>query len=226
MSAGFWYAVIEMVKIRVLLAEDHTLVAEGLARLIETEFDLVGKTDNGRDAVLAARQCRPDVVLLDISMPLLNGLEAARQIRAEFPATKIVFLTMHTELAYVAEALRTGASGYLLKRSAVSELGDAIRAAVSGQVYITPQIASRMKEPEHPETMARPQLTGRQREVLQLIAEGFTAKELARQLSISTKTAEFHRAAILQKLGLHGTAELIRYALEHHISGTRSVART
>lgn len=214
-----------MGKIRVLLGEDHTLVAEGLARLIETEFELVGKADNGRAAVQAVAQHRPDVVLLDISMPLLNGLEAARQIRAEFPGTKVVFLTMHTDLAYVAEALRTGASGYLLKRSAVSELGEAIRAAVSGQVYITPQIASRMKESAKPETMTRPKLTGRQREVLQLIAEGFSAKELANQLSISTKTAEFHRAAILRKLGLRGTAELIRYALEHRISGNRSPAK-
>jgi DNA-binding NarL/FixJ family response regulator len=213
-------------KIRVLLAEDHTLVAEGLARLIEAEFELVGKADNGRAAVLAARQHRPDVALLDISMPLLNGLEAARQILTEFPGTKVVFLTVHTDLAYVAEALRTGASGYLLKRSAVSELGDAIRAAVSGQVYITPQIASRMKTSARPETMIRPRLTGRQREVLQLIAEGFTAKELASQLSISTKTAEFHRAAILRKLGLRGTAELIRYALEHHISGSRPLAKS
>lgn len=201
-------------------------MAAGLARLIETEFDLVGKVDNGRAAVQAAGQYRPDVVLLDISMPFLNGLEAARQIRAEFPETKVIFLTMHTDLAYVAEALRTGASGYLLKRSAVSELGDAIRTAASGQVYITPYIASRMKESVRPETMTPPKLTGRQREVLQLIAEGFTAKELASELNISTKTAEFHRAAILQKLGLHGTAELIRYALEHHISGNRSVAKT
>ncbi|MGA3026066.1 MAG: response regulator transcription factor [Bryobacteraceae bacterium] len=215
-----------MGKIRVLLGEDHTLVADGLARLIEPEFDLVAKADNGRAAVQAAAQHRPDVVLLDISMPLLNGIEAARQIRAESPQTKIVFLTMHTDLAYVAEALRAGASGYLLKRSAVSELSAAIRAAVSGKVYITPQIASRLKESARPETMASPRLTGRQREVLQLIAEGFTAKEMASQLSISTKTVEFHRAAILQKLGLHGTADLIRYALEHHISGNRPVRKT
>jgi DNA-binding NarL/FixJ family response regulator len=212
-------------RIRVLLAEDHTLVAEGLGRLIEAEFDLVGKADNGRAAVQAALQCRPDVVLLDISMPLLNGLEAARQIRTELPATRVIFLTMHADLAYVAEALHTGASGYLLKRSAVAELGEAIRTAASGRVYVTPQIASRMKESFRPETMARPKLTGRQREVLQLIAEGFSAKEMARQLSISAKTAEFHRAAILHKLGLSGTAELIRYALEHHISGNRPIPK-
>jgi DNA-binding NarL/FixJ family response regulator len=212
-------------KTRILLVEDHTLVAEGLAKLIDAEFDLIGKADNGRAAVQSVAEHHPDVVLLDISMPLLNGLEAARQIRAEFPETKVVFLTMHTDLAYVAEALRTGASGYLLKRSAVSELGTAIRAAMNGEVYITPQIAGRMKASDRPETMTRPKLTARQREVLQLIAEGFTAKELAKQLHISTKTAEFHRAAILQKLGLHGTAELIRYALEHHISGNKSIAK-
>jgi DNA-binding NarL/FixJ family response regulator len=214
-----------MARIRVLLAEDHTLVAEGLARLIEADFELVGKAENGRAAVQATGQFHPDVVLLDISMPLLNGIEAARQIRAQFPATKVVFLTMHTDLAYVSEALRAGASGYLLKRSAVSELGDAIRTAMTGAVYITPQIASRMRESVRSDIIARPTLTARQREVLQLIAEGFSSKEMAFQLSISPKTAEFHRAAILQKLGLNGTAALIRYALEHHISGYRPVTK-
>jgi DNA-binding NarL/FixJ family response regulator len=212
--------------IRVLLADGHVLVAEGLARLIETDFELVGKVYNGRAAVQAVARHRPDVVVIEISMPLLNGLEAARQIRAEFPETKVVFLTVHNDLADVAAAMRTGASGYLLKRSAVSELGEAIRAAASGRVYITPQIASRMKESPSPETPNRLKLTARQREVLQLIAEGLSTKELAHELSISTKTAEFHRAVISQKLGLRRTAELIRYALEHHIAGHGLHAKT
>ncbi len=204
-------------RIRVVLADDHTLVAEGLARLIETEFELVGKATDGRTAVQQVRALHPDVVLLDISMPLLNGIEAARQILSESPHTRLIFLTMHTDLAYVAEALHAGASGYLLKKSAVSELSDAIRAVMAGKKYVTPEIASRLGQQGGTLRAPSPELTGRQREVMQLIAEGRSAKEIASQLTISVKTAEFHRAAILQKLGLRTTADLIRYALDHRM---------
>ncbi len=204
-------------RIRVVLADDHTLVAEGLARLIEAEFELAGKASDGRTAVQQVRELRPDVVLLDISMPLLNGIEAARQILSELPTTRLIFLTMHTDLAYVAEALRAGASGYLLKKSAVSELAEAIHAVMAGKRYVTPEIASRLGQGGGTMRVPSPELTGRQREVMQLIAEGRSAKEIASQLSISVKTAEFHRAAILQKLGLRTTADLIRYALDHRM---------
>ncbi len=209
---------------RLLLADDHALVIEGLKKLLEPEFDVVGTVEDGHSLVHHVRDLLPDVVLLDISMPLLNGLEAARQALKAAPRAKIVFVTMHSELAYVTEAMRAGGSGYILKRSAASELVTAIWTVLRGGVYITPLI------PQPPDgdsisaalesDAAGSVLTTRQREVLQLVAEGKSTKEAAAVLDISIKTVEFHKTAIMRKLGIHSIAELTRYAIEHRISTT------
>jgi len=205
---------------RVLLADDHALVAAGLSKLLESEFDLVGTVSDGRALVSAAQSDRPDVVLLDISMPNLNGLEAARQIHTAAPECKLVFVTVHSDPAYVAEAFRCGASGYVLKRSAASELATAVREVLNERMYLTPLIASAaletvLRSPDHEPDL----LSARQREVLQLVAEGYSAKEIASILRISSKTVEFHKGLVMKKLDLHSTAELTRYALEHGITG-------
>lgn len=194
------------------MAEDHTLVGEGLSRILREHFNLVAMVEDGLAAVTAVSRFNPDVVLLDISMPLMNGYEAARQIKAEFPNVKIVFVTMHGDLQYVVEALGAGASGYVLKKSAVSELKTAVEEALKGNIYVTPLV------PKWQEALAewKPEtLTARQRQVLQLVAEGNSAKQIAGVLGISVKTAEFHKASIMQKLKLRTTADLTRYALRH-----------
>jgi len=205
---------------RVLLADDHALVAAGLSKLLENEFDLVGAVADGRALVAAVQDNQPDVVLLDISMPNLNGLEAARQIRMASPVCKLVFVTVHSEAAYVAEAFRAGASGYVLKRCAASELSKAVHEVLSEMIYLTPLIARTAVESvfnasAHQSTG----LSARQREVLQLVAEGYSAKEIAGFLKISSKTVEFHKGLVMKKLDLHSVAELTRYALEHGITG-------
>jgi DNA-binding NarL/FixJ family response regulator len=206
---------------RLLLADDHTLVLEGFRKLLESEFDLVGAVEDGRALVAAAQKLRPDVILLDISMPLLNGIEAARQLKKLVPDTKLVFLTMHADPAYVTEAFRVGASGYLLKRSAASELVSAIHEVLKGRSYVTPLATKDMldtflgRAPE-PGRLSR-DLTSRQREVLQLVAEGHSAKEIATILNVSVKTVEFHKARLMRQLSLRGTAELTKYAVQHGI---------
>jgi DNA-binding NarL/FixJ family response regulator len=206
---------------RLLLADDHTLVLEGFRKLLESEFDLVGTAENGRALVAAAQQLKPDLILLDISMPLLNGIEAARQLSKILPHTKLVFLTMHADPAYVTEAFRVGASGYLLKRSAASELVNAVHEVLRGRCYVTPLVT---REVLHsflgpaPKSGASPgDLTTRQREVLQLTAEGHSTKEIAAILNVSVKTVEFHKARLMRQLGLRGTAELTKYAIQHGI---------
>jgi len=203
---------------RILLADDHTLVVEGFRRLLEAEFDVVGVVEDGRTLLTAAARLRPDVILLDISMPLLNGIDAARQLRKTQPEAKIIFVTMHADPAYVAEALREGAAGYVLKRSAATELVTAIRQALRGRTYVTPLV--RGQGWQRPRSRRRStELTPRQREVLQLVAEGRAAKQIAAILRISVKTVEFHKSRIGAQLGVHTTAELTRYALEHGIVG-------
>jgi len=205
---------------RVLLADDHALVSAGISKLLENDFDLVGTVADGRALVAAVRDRNPDVILLDISMPVLNGLEAARQIRKDSPLAKLIFVTVHSDTPYVIEAFRAGASGYVLKRSAASELLTAVHKVLDNNVYLTPLIRSAAVEDffKAPSEQG-PLLSKRQREVLQLVAEGHSAKEIAKTLKISSKTVEFHKGLIMKKLDLHSTAELTRYAIENGIAG-------
>lgn len=202
---------------RVLLADDHSLVLEGLAKLVMEDCDLVGKVEDGRALIQAAQQLEPDVIVLDISMPQLNGLEAGRQLKKLLPSIKLIFLTMHADPVYAKEAFHLGASGFLLKRSAASELSQAIHAAMKGQYYVTPAIAKdflgSLTQQMPAAQVETNSLTPRQREVLQLIAEGHSTKEIATILNVSAKTIEFHRTRIIRELDLHSTAELTRYAI-------------
>jgi DNA-binding NarL/FixJ family response regulator len=206
--------------IRVIIAEDHTLMAQGLRKLLECEFESVTIVGNGRELIDSVAVSNPDVALVDIVMPLVNSIEATRRLRKTSPATKVVIVTAHADPQYVVEAFRAGASGFVLKSCAVSELVVAIRAVLSGQTYITPLLAHRAVATAAQESAPGPVLTSRQREVLQLVAEGCTAKEIANVLKLSVKTAVFHKMAIMEKLGLRTTAELTRYAMEHGIATT------
>jgi DNA-binding NarL/FixJ family response regulator len=206
-------------KPKVVLADDHTIVTEGLKALLAAEFDVVATVDNGRAAIKAVRDFSPDVVILDISMPLLNGIDTAREIRKFDRKTEIVFLTMHNELSYVQEAFGAGASAYVIKHSASNDLILAIRRALMGRTYITPGVAKNGVDALRGSRRARAssQLTSRQREVLQLLAEGRSAKEAAAILNVSSRTVEFHKYRILQQLGLRTTAELTQFAIRHKI---------
>jgi DNA-binding NarL/FixJ family response regulator len=177
---------------------------------------------NGRQLLDLVAANKPDVVLIDIGMPLLNGIEAARRCAKISPSTKVIIVTAHNEPQYVVEAFRAGATGFVLKRCALSELVNAIRLVLSGHTYVTPLVADRAVEAARDAAAAGPALTTRQREVLQLVAEGCTAKEIANVLKLSVKTAVFHKMAIMDKLGLRTTAELTRYALEHGIATATS----
>lgn len=208
---------------RLLLADDHMLVVEGLRKLLEDDFSLVGAAPDGRALLADVAKIQPDAVLLDISMPVLNGIEAARQLKQAHPGIKVIFLTMHADPEYVREAFRAGASGYVLKRSAASELVSAIREVLAGRPYVTPFITKealgRLLAAKDRPGSTSSRLSTRQREVLQLVAEGHAAKEIAAILSVSVKTVEYHKSGIMQKLGLRTTAELTRFAIEHGIVG-------
>jgi DNA-binding NarL/FixJ family response regulator len=208
---------------RVLLADDHGIVVEGLKSLLDPEFDLVGAVQDGRALVEATEQLRPDVIVADISMPLLNGIEAVRQIRKKDKQVKVIFLTMHPDVTYAASAFEAGASGYVLKHSAPSELVIAIHEALKGHTYVTPIIAGELMgayREGFAQKTAHVELTSRQREVLQLLAEGKSAKEISRILNISTRTVEFHKYRVMEDLGIKTVAELVRYAVKHGIVGT------
>jgi len=212
-----------MKRARVLLADDHGIVVEGLKSLLEPEFELVGAVQDGRALMEAAEQLRPDVIVADISMPILNGIEAVRQIRKKDKQVKVVFLTMHPDVTYAASAFEAGASGYVLKHSAPSELVIAIHEALKGHVYVTPVIAGELMgayRKGFAQKTANVELTSRQREVLQLLAEGKSAKEIALILNISTRTVEFHKYRVMEDLGIKTVAELVRYAVKHGIVGT------
>jgi DNA-binding NarL/FixJ family response regulator len=207
-----------MSKTKVLLADDHTIVAEGLRSLLEGEFEFVGTVGDGRALLDAARNLKPDVIVADISMPLLNGLDAARQLKRDGVTAKIVFLTMHAEAHLAAEAFRAGASGYVLKSSAGEELIAAIHEVAKGRAYVTPLITkdvlSFLMGAARQQRQPAVKLTPRQREVLQLIAEGRTMKEVASILDISVRTVESHKYEMMEALGVQTNAELVQYAIK------------
>ena len=199
---------------KVLLADDHAIIAEGLARLISDVADLVGQVNDGLRLVEEVRRLRPDIVVADITMPGMSGIDAMRQLKAEGSQVRFIFLTIHTEARLAAEAMRSGASGYLLKQAAGKELFDAIQAVMSGRTYLTPLITGDvLRTLTSPTDAAERELTARQREVLRLLAQGKRMKEIAAELNISTRTAESHKYEMMQALGVETTAELIRYCL-------------
>lgn len=208
-----------MKKPRILLADDHTFVLEGFKKLLEDHGELVGAVEDGRALVEVAAELQPDLVILDISMPLLNGIEAAKKIKKQLPGVKLIVVTMHADTTYVNEAFKAGASGYLLKRSAATELAQAVESVMNGHFYVTPLIAKDVVtfflEVEQSRLPTIDDLTTRQREILQLVAEGFSAKEIAGQLEVSHRTVEFHKAKIMEHLDLHTTADLVKYAVAH-----------
>ena len=204
---------------RVLLADDHVMVAEALKSLLAPEFDLVGVVEDGRALVEAAGKLRPDVIVADVTMPNLNGIDALVRLRQGGDRVPVVFLTMHRDATFARRALDAGASGFVLKHSAPAELVTAIRAALEGRTYLTPQLAGEVLEAmkRGPEKAGDPasSLTPRQREVLQLLAEGRSAKEIAASLSISARTVEFHKYQMMETLDLHSNAELVHFAIKH-----------
>jgi two-component system response regulator NreC len=211
--------------IKVLLAEDHTIVRKGILSILsaENEIEVIGEAENGREAVQMVEKLHPDVVVMDISMPILNGLEATRQIKKRFPKMKILILSMHTAEDYVFEILDAGAAGYILKKDAPSELISAIQAAERGDKYLSPSISHVVVNGYLSERKSKPKkekkdiLTSREKEVLQLIAEGHTNRQIAEKLYISIKTVETHRTHIMDKLDIHTAAELTQYALRKGI---------
>jgi DNA-binding NarL/FixJ family response regulator len=210
-----------MQKPRVLLADDHKIVLEGLRSLLQSEFEIVGEVEDGRTLVAEAERLRPDLVVADISMPNLNGIDAARQIKKINERILIVFLTMHADVTYAAGAFEAGASGFVLKHSAPQELVLAMREAMKGQTYVTPMIAGDLigafQSGASLKGELKATLSPRQREVLQLIAEGKSSKEVAAILRISTRTAEFHKYRIMEQLNIKTSAELVQYAVKHGI---------
>jgi DNA-binding NarL/FixJ family response regulator len=207
---------------RVLIADDHRLMAEGLKRLLDPEFELVGLVEDGRALVEAAARLKPDVIVADITMPRLNGLAAIPLLKKDNPGARVIVITMHRETAYARRALEAGASGFVLKSSAPDELITAIHAVLAGRTFVTPEVASELSAADGraraPSGETAASLTPRQREVLQLLAAGKTAKEIAALLGVSTRTVEFHKYKMMEALGLRTGAELVRFAFEHGIA--------
>ena len=205
--------------IRVLLADDHALVRAGLRKLLDSlaGVEVVAEAANGRDAARLAREHRPDIALIDIAMPELNGIDCARRIVHDCPETRVLILSMHADETYVREAIQAGAAGYMLKDAAPGELELALRALVRGEHYVAPGVAGHLisgfMHGAAADVPAGPELTPRQREVLQLIAEGHGTKDIAARLNLSVKTVETHRAQLMERLGIHDVAGLTRYAL-------------
>jgi DNA-binding NarL/FixJ family response regulator len=205
---------------RLLLADDHTLLLDGIRMLLEPEYELVGCVEDGQALLAAAMESKPDVILLDISMPILNGIDAAHQLRKLLPSAKLIFVTMHADADFVTEAFRAGAAGYLLKRSAASELLTAIREVLKGNHYVSPLVTRNaldlfISSAKTGGSKLADRLTPRQREVLQLVAEGRSRKEIASALSMSVKTVEFHKATLMRELNLRTVADFTLYAIEH-----------
>jgi DNA-binding NarL/FixJ family response regulator len=209
-----------MIRSRVLLADDHRLLREAFARLLESECEVVGAVADGRAVLTEAPALHPDIVVLDIAMPLLNGLDAARQLRKLLPEVRVIFLTVNEDPEVAAEAFRVGAAGFLLKNSAASELLLAIREVAQGRSYVTPLATRGLVDNLLHASDAAPrsvELSARQREVLQLLAEGNTMKEIARVLKITPRTVAFHKYSMMELLGAKSTAELIQFALKHQL---------
>jgi DNA-binding NarL/FixJ family response regulator len=211
--------------IKIILADDHRLMREGLRSLLETQpgIEIVAEAENGRETLQLVQKHKPDVIVMDISMPDLNGIDATRQIVSEFPKIKIIALSMHTNKKFIVEMLTAGASGYLVKDSALEELSKAINAVINNKVYLSPIITSVVVEDyrvsKSPADILAPvSLTPREREVLQLIAEGKTTKEIADYLNLSVKTIETHRMQMMNKLNIHSVAELTKYAIREGIT--------
>lgn len=208
-----------MTRPRILIADDHKIVVAGLIKLLNPDFDIAGVVEDGRELVSAASRLRPDVIIADISMPLLNGIEAVRYIKKSHEEIKVVFLTMHPDATYALRAFEAGASGYVLKHSAPAELVTAIKEALRGRTYITPLIAGKLLQAYGDEAanpaVAFDNFTPRQREVLQLLAEGHSVKEIATVLNISTKTVEYHKYRMMENLGFHSADDLVGYAKQH-----------
>jgi DNA-binding NarL/FixJ family response regulator len=209
-----------MTRARILLADDHAMICAGFQKILEPSYEVVGSVGDGLALLKAAAEFKPDVVLLDIAMPLLNGLDAARELKKTMPQMKLVFLTMNSDSDIAGEALRVGASAYLLKNSLASELLQAVDHAVKGKVYVTPQISRALEETfaRDPKAAGRlKHLTGRQREVLQMLAEGRLMTEIAGILGISHRTVRFHKARIMEELEITTNAELVHYAMKNGI---------
>ena len=196
-------------------------MVEGLRSLLAEEFELAGIVEDGRAMISAAKTLEPDVIVSDIAMPRLNGIDAFVQLRKEMPRIKVVFLTMHSEVAYACRALQAGALGFVLKHAAAAELVLAIRTALSGRVYVTPALTGEllhaMQQGHGTASGPAASLTPRQREILQLLLEGKSAKEIAAMLEISQRTVEFHKYQMMESLGLHNNAELLLFAVKHHL---------
>ena len=203
-------------KPRVLLADDHRIVAEGLKGILEKDFELAGIVEDGRSLVQAVAELRPDVIVADISMPHLNGLDALAHLKRDNPQVRVVFLTMHRDAAYARRALEAGAAGYVLKHAAPAELVLAIHAALQGRTFITPDLAAEVLRARKA-TDADPvsALTERQREILQLLVAGKSAKEIASVLALSARTVEDHKYRMMESLGIENSAELIHFAIKH-----------
>jgi len=206
---------------RILIADDHTLVAEACKKLLESEYEVVATVSNGRALVRAAAELKPHLIIVDVAMPLLNGLDAGQQVKDFLPAVKLVYLTMNHDTALAVEAFRRGASGYLLKTCAASELVIAVREVLRNKSYLSPMIAKDtvdfLLRQDKKLIDEKDQLTERQREVLQLLAEGKSMKEVAAVLNITTRTVAFHKYRIMEVLSAKSSAELVQYAMRNHL---------
>jgi DNA-binding NarL/FixJ family response regulator len=212
-----------MTRARILLADDHSLVLEGIRKLIESRYDIVGAADNGDALVREAARTRPDLVVLDVSMPILNGIDAARAIKKEQPRVKLIFISMHANAVYVRKAIEAGACGYVLKSGASEELLTAIEQARLGHTYFSPglgqDVIEGVKERAGKNSRHGHELTSRQRQILQMIAEGKQNKEIAGILYVSVRTVEFHRSRLMSRLGAHTVADLTRIAIQEGLIG-------
>ncbi len=204
---------------RILIADDHSLIAEAFKKLLSNDFDVVATVHDGRSLLTAAERLKPDVILVDIGMPVLNGLDAAERIKRILPDVKIIYVTINRDPTLIAEAFRRGASGYLPKSAAASELVNAIRRALNGECYVSPLLAGGSSSPVRQDDFSpiKPQLTDRQMEVLQLLAEGKSMKEAAAILNLTTRTVAFHKYRLMEHLQLRNDAEVVQYAVRHYV---------